>query len=80
MKMCSDVQNRVGTQHIKMCSHVHTTVGTPHRPISVFDQMFKLGCGHRTRSKMFETTNMMGRVRGGWVTIQRIMALRGSIL
>ena len=31
MKMCSDVQNRVGTPHKKMCSDVHTWVGTPHR-------------------------------------------------
>ena len=77
---CSDVQNRVGTPHIKMCLHVHTRVGTPHMPIGVFDQMFKLGWGHRTRSKMFETTNTMGRVGGWWVTIRRIMPLRGSIL
>ena len=46
----------------------------------VFDQMLKLGWGHRTRSKMFETTNTMGRVGGGWVTIRIIMPLRGSIL
>ena len=81
MKMCSDVQNRVGTPHIKMCLHVHNRVGTPHRPIGVFDQMFKLGWGHRTRSKMFETTNTIGWVVGGWVvTIRIIMPLRGSIL
>ena len=49
-------------------------------PIGVFDQMFKLGWGHRTRSKMLETTNTMGRVGGGWVTIWIIMPLRGSIL
>ena len=84
IKMCSDVQNRVGTPHIKMCLHVHTRVGTPHMPIGVFDQMFKLGWGHCTRSKMFESTNAMGRVggwwMGGWVTIRIIMPLRGSIL
>ena len=57
----------MGTPHIKMCLHVHTRVGTPHMPIGVFDQMFKLGWGHRTRSKMFETTNTMGRVGGWWV-------------
>ena len=62
IKMCSDVQNRVGTPHIKMWLHVHTRVGTPHMPIGVSDQMFKLGWGHRTRSKMFETTNTIGRV------------------
>ena len=57
MKMFSDVQNRVGTPHIKMCLPVHTRVGTPHMPIGVFDQMFKLGGGgQRTISKMFETT------------------------
>ena len=28
--MCSDVQNRVGTPHIKMCSDVRNKVGTPH--------------------------------------------------
>merc|ERR1712121_591549 len=70
IKMCSDVQNRVGTPHTKMCLHVHTRVGTPHMPIGVFDQMFKLGWGHRTRSEMFETTNTMGRLGwwlGGWV-------------
>ena len=81
IKMCSDVQNRVGTQHIKMCLHVHTRVGTPHMPIGVSDQMFKLGWGHRTRSKMFEILIRLdglvaqamwwvGRLRrlcGGWV-------------
>ena len=46
----------------KMCLHVHNRVGTPHMPIGVSDQMFKLGWGHRTRSKMFETTNTIGRV------------------
>ena len=61
IRMCSDVQNKVGTPHIKMCLHVHTRVGTPHMPIGVFDQMFKLGWGHRTRSKMFETTNTILR-------------------
>ena len=66
MKMFSDVHTRVGTPHIEMCSDVHTRVGTPHRPIGVFDQMFKLGWGHRTRSKMCQTY-AMGRVGGGWV-------------
>ena len=45
-----------------MCSDVQNRVGTPHRPIGVFNQMFKLGWGHRIRSRMFETTNTMGRV------------------
>ena len=80
MQMCTDAQNRVGTLHIKMCLHVHIRVGTPHIPIGVCDQMFKLGWGHRTRSKMSETTNTMGWVGGGWVTIWIIMPLRGSIL
>ena len=74
--MCPGVQNRVGTLHMKMRSDVQNRVGTPHMPIGVFDQMFKLGWGHRTRSKMFETTNTMGRVVG-WVTIQ-ITSLAGS--
>ena len=30
MKICLDVQCRVGTPHIKMCSDDHTRVGTPH--------------------------------------------------
>ena len=47
----------------KMCLHVHNRVGTPHMPIGVSDQMFKLRWGHRLRSKMFVTTNTMGRLR-----------------
>ena len=38
--MCSDVQNKVGTLHIKMCSDVHTRAGTPH---------IKIGSGVQNR-------------------------------
>ena len=30
IKMCSDVHHRVRTQHMKMCSDVNDRVGTPH--------------------------------------------------
>ena len=43
--MCSNVQNRMGTPQIKMCSDVPTRVGTPHKN---YVQMFKIGWGHRT--------------------------------
>ena len=33
IKMCSDVQKKVGTLHIKLCSDVHTRAGTPHTKI-----------------------------------------------
>ena len=45
IKMCSDVQNRVGTPHIIMCLDVHTSAGIPHMQNGVFDQMFKTSVG-----------------------------------
>ena len=42
IKMCSDVQSRVGTQHIKMCSDVQNRVGTPHIKIRGGHRRFQL--------------------------------------
>ena len=43
--MCSDVQNRMGTPHIKMCSDVYTRVGTPHMNICS-DVQNRVGASH----------------------------------
>ena len=75
MKMCSGVQSRVGTPHIKMCSDDHTRVGTPHRILRKSLALL-----------VAEAMWWVGRLRrlwGGWGVggpSQEIIPLRGSIL
>ena len=57
MKMCSDVQNRVGTHQIKMCSDVYTKVGTPHMKMCS-DAQNRVGTPQKFKSSF---------LRGGWV-------------
>ena len=45
MKICSNVQNGVGTQHIKMCSDVYTRAGTLHMKMCS-DVQNRLGTPH----------------------------------
>ena len=66
MKMCSDVQNRVGTPKIKMCSDDHTRVRTLHMKT-------RLGTPHKIlrKSLAWSVAEAMcwGFICGGYVVV-----------
>ena len=73
MKICSDVQNRVGKPRIKMCSDVDTRVGTPHIKMCSDDHT-RVGTAHKIlrKSLALSVAEAMwwGVGCGGYVVVQ----------